>query len=124
MDCCRAAVDWMIAGNCCQRRTLKVGCCMAVVAAGASRVEAVGSPGWKEGWREGCCTVEEGWASPGRTEGCRKGCCMEAESPCRTDGAQLTCTSSVLNVRPDPAAAAWREGCLPGALHCRPALLP
>ena len=96
MDRCKAAVGWAIAGNCCLRRTLKAGCCMAAEGAGASTVEEVGSPGWKEGWREGCCTEQEGLASPGQTEGCWKGCCTEAEGPCRTDKAQLACMSSVL----------------------------
>ena len=66
--------------------------------------------------------VNEGLASPGWKEGCRKGCCTEAEGPCRTDKAQLACMSSILMLRSllGPAAAAWPEGCLPGALHCRP----
>ena len=49
MDCCKAAVGWAIAGNCCRRKRLKAGCCRVAVAAGASMVEVVGSPGWKAG---------------------------------------------------------------------------
>ena len=96
MDCCKAAVGWAIAGNCCLGRTLQVGCCMAAVAAGASTVGVVGIHGWKQGWREGCCTKKEGLASPGRMEGCRKGCYTGAEGPCKTDKAQLACMSSTL----------------------------
>ena len=65
MDCCKAAVGCAIAGSCCQRKRLKAGCCRVAVAAGASMVEEVGSPGWKEGSREGCWMEKEGLASPG-----------------------------------------------------------
>ena len=85
MDCYKAAVGWETAGNCCQRRSLKTGCCMAAVGAGASTVEEM--------------------ASPGRKEGCRLGWWMEVEGPCRTDKVSWhTCQAY------DPAISP-RSGC-------------